>query len=182
MPRYFQLPRSDADQLLVSGRGLVSENYPAGDAVGASIGVTQTLYAGLIGLRSGDVVTSVTICSSTAAASLTLAKVGLYSTAGVQLASSATNHGAYNGATGYISTALSSAYTAPTSGVVYAVILQVGTTPTTFTRGYAINATAWGAIGSNPAIFAHQTGQADLPAPATLVTNASTLPIWFGVI
>ena len=182
MPRYLQTQPYGSSQLLVAGRGLVAENFPAGDAVGASIGITQTLYAGLIGLRGGDTATSVVLCSSTAAASLTLAKVGLYSPAGVQLAASATNHTNFNGATGFISTNLSTPYRMPASGVVYAVILQVGTTPTTFTRGFAVNSAAWGAIGSSPAVFAHQTGQADLPAPATFTTSSSSLPIWFGVV
>lgn len=172
--------RKTRAETLTTQRGFISENWPLNVAASATLCTSQVLYANLVGVRAGDSISKVVVNATVAAASLTLAKVGLYSTSGTQLAASATNHTNFNGATGFIETSLSSAYTVPADAVIYACVLMVGTTPSTLNRGNG-NANTWGAYGSNSSPYKSQTGQADLPSPATLTESGSSLPLWVGL-
>lgn len=166
--------------LRLRSQGYVSEPWPYQlFGTTATILVTQRLDGALCGLYAGDVVTGVAVGVTVNSASLTLAKVALYDTAGNLLASSANTAANYDAAANTRATlAFSTPYTVVTTGSYYACILTVGTTPPTITRGSN--------NGSNDRISSSyfypnvaQTGQADLPNPATFAQQA--IAYWIGL-
>lgn len=164
-----------APQLLTEAQGLKGENFYRGAPGGALQTITaQTVYFSLMGLRAGQVITNIYIVNG-AISTITLSKLGIYSTAGSRLAQSASN--TTNLAAGINSLALSAAYTVPTTGAYYFALLVDATTPGSFLRGGGVIGQP-NAIGSNPVLGGTQTAQADLPASATI--TASTIIGWFG--
>ncbi len=145
---------------------------------------SQKVYGSMVGLNAGDVVSNVFMALSTAGAGTTPTGIylGLYTTAGVQLAVSA-NLAANSGwtGTGIKSFALSSPYTVTTAGGYYLCLLQNGTWGTTSMQpfiGGQQTKIVQSAIGSGPTFCVAQTSQATLPSPATFVGDASNY--WFG--
>lgn len=167
--RLTTVPKSRDDLRLV-GQSILSEPYPRTSVSSQTILTSQRLEGVRVGLLSGDVVTGVAFHVQTASASLTVAKVGLYSAAGTLLASSADFSGTLNGATGLIQGAFSSTYAITSSADYVVALLNVGTTPATLYRSSNVSALVAGAgtIGHG---WVSQTGQADLPASATFAAG-----------
>jgi hypothetical protein len=172
---YVNYPKKSRDDILATAQGLISQNFDrqAGGGSG-SIMVDGTAYFLSVGLRANDVVSNVSIIVSTAGATLTLSKVGLYNKAGTRLAVSA-DQGAGWETTGLKTVALASSYTVPADDGYYLAIVSKGTTLPTLLRG-AANANGATALGTGMRAYAMQTGQTDLPASATF---AATAPIAF---
>lgn len=179
----FYYPRRERDQLALTARGLIAEAHdmvnPAGNAL-----ASQTVYASLLGLRSGDTVTNIVVNVQVAGAGTVPTDVffGLYSTAGTRLALTAdVSADAGLTATGYQDFALTAPYQVTADDGYYVVALQNGswgTTAVQLTRG-PNNAPVVGALGASAAVAVQQTGQASLPASATWAVGA--FPFWFGV-
>lgn len=164
-------------------QGLIAETLPRAQA-GLYVGgtVSGTLFAVGVPLLAGDVVSNLSIIVTAAGAAATLSKLGLYSKAGVLLASSVDQGTSWQSA-GPKTVAMSTPYTVPTTDLYYVALLYVGTsTLAAFARGWGSGTTALiAAIGSGSLPFASQAGLSDLPAPATLVNTAAPLAFWMGV-
>lgn len=147
---------------------------------------SQTLFGTLVGLLASDVVTNVYICVGATAVGTqpTGIFLGLYSTGGALLASTADLHASaiWTGGNKVVQAAFSSPYTVTASGGYYLAFLQNGTWGTTalqLLRGNQTAATLGTALsgGVTPAVT--QTGQATLPSTATFTSGATT-NYWFG--
>ncbi len=171
----------DRAQVLRIGQGYFAETYQRPSNQSGSLAATQLLYGMAVGLLAGDVVTNMTVPVQTAGASVTLAKVALYSKTGTLLASSADASASFN-STGLKTVAMSSAYTVPTDDLYYAAFLAVSTvTMPTILRGMgSVTAACAGGIGSGSPVQVVQTGQADLPSPATFVVGSGNT-VWIGL-
>jgi hypothetical protein len=168
---------ADRYQLALTGQGIIAESYPRHVAVATSGLVTQTLYASLVGLKAGDVVSNISTMMGTNGATLTLTKVAIYSKASGLLASSADNSAAFtSGAVTMVTTALTAPYTVPASDAYYLALLCVGTTPPALYRAFASSSALYSGFGSGVRLVGQQAAQADLPATATLAV--SLLSIW----
>ena len=77
------------DQILREAQGVKGENFTRYMGQASSLLVDGTVYYLLTPFLAGDVVTNIIPSVATGGATVTLAKVGLYSAAGVKLASSA---------------------------------------------------------------------------------------------
>ena len=166
------------EQLRVEAQGLLAESFSRGNIGSQTLLTTQKLEGALVGLRAGDTVTGVAVAVQANSASLTVARVALYSTAGVLLASSTNSAAIWDAGAGtVVSRAFTTPYTVTTAGGYYACLLAVGTTPPTIYRGS--NLGVMEGIGAGFPAFVLQTGQANLPSPATLTEE--TVCWWMGV-
>lgn len=176
--RITQSAEKPYSQILTEGVGLKGENFYRG-AVG-SVSQTfanQTVYYTLLPLRAGDIVTNMYFVCNGVVQTITTNKMGLYTTASSRVAISANN--TTNLATGPTPAfVLTSPYTVPTTGVYYAALLVDATTPGAFVRGASIT-TVVPAVAGGPFLSGTQTGQADLPATATISSSGGGLA-WVG--
>ena len=168
--------------LMLSGQGLISQNFERTASAAGLIMVDGTAYFMAVPLLAGDVVSSVSIAATTVGAGMTLSKVGLYALDGTRLAVSADLGAGWEGTDGTKTGALTAPYTVPTSGLYYAAIIgKTGTTMPTLLRGLSNTIIdAMTAIGSGACPAGSQTGQTDLPASAT-ITPAVGIGFWVGV-
>lgn len=148
-------------------------------ASASSVTVTQRLYGVSIGLLAGDLVSNLIAACNTANNTPTLTKLGLYSQAGVLLASSADASSAF-GSTGLKVTAMTTPYLVPADDMYYAAFLNVATT------GAALNrlnggSSAFQASTGGAAPQVNQDTQSDLPASATFTATANAFGLWIAV-
>lgn len=168
------------DGIRLAGEGLKGETISRQSPLGATITVDGTAYFSGLGLMAGDVVTKLYVMVSTLGNTMTLSKVGLYSKAGTLLASSADQGSSWSSATGLKEISLVSPFTVVTTDLYYcALVSKASVTLPTLLRGAA--SSAQGAIAVPGAVQAYgtQTGQTDLPSPATIGTTAP-ISYWFG--
>lgn len=178
MTSYRIPPGKDLARLLAEGQGLKGENFPRHLASGGQLSVSQTAYFQLMPFRAGDLVTNIHVMIiTTGSSSTTKCKVALFNTAGTQLAVSA-DLGTSWETTGLKTHALGTPYSVPTDGVIYVAIHHVASTAATILRATAV-AGVHTAVGSGAFILGAQTGQADMPSPAT-IANASQFGFWMG--
>jgi hypothetical protein len=170
----------DRELIALLARGYQSWTYDQIlSATNGSLTSGTVRYCGLP-LLSGQVITNIHFNCLATAATVTLQRVGIYSSALALLASSASGT-TYLNALGFRSVALSAPLNVPADGWYYAAIISVATT-------------AGGVGGMSPvssgalqppsgALYrsADQSGQADLPGTAALSLVGSSLPLWFGV-
>lgn len=121
------------DDLRLKEMGLVAESFNVAHASSNLVAVTGTVYMQLVGLKGGDVISKVIVFinASTLPAGITLARVALYKRDGTMLASSASNHAAFNGVNNtFVTTNLTTPYIVPQSapGGYYLAFVQVGAT------------------------------------------------------
>jgi hypothetical protein len=170
--------RKERYQIAVDAQGLKGEAFPRSNLGNSSL-TTQRMNGTLLGFREGDVVTNVCCALQANGATLTLAKIGLYSTAGVLLASTAESSSSFtSGAPKTISLPLTSPYTILTQGGYYIAILVVGTTMPNVYRGGVVAGTGL-AFSGGVRFNNSQAGLTDLPANATFA-DADNLVVWFG--
>lgn len=146
---------------------------------GAQALATQQMEASGVYLYAGEVVTNVSYETTVAATSVTLGRIGLYKSDGTLLASCANDTAIWTAAAALRTKALSAPYTVLLDGFYYFGLLAVftGTAPQV-ARG--TNPSGAGtAIGAGLAPCLRQTGQTDLPSPATFA--ASTFNVWAGI-
>lgn len=142
---------------------------------------TQVMTAAALYLEAGDVVTSLTFCSATTAASVpTNWWFALYSTAAtpVLLAQTADQTTTAWAANTPKTVALAAPYTVPTSGIYYAAIMVKATTPPTL-LGATLNANAAAAVVTGQKVLANTSGSAlTTTAPGTIATptTIATVP------
>lgn len=162
------------------GMGYYAEPYPA-MLSSHTITVTQTVYGIGIGLLEGDVVSNLSVRVSVAGNTVTLAKLGLYSKTGTLLCSSA-DSGASFASTGTKTLPMTTPFTVLATDFYYAAFLGVSAvTMPDMWRASNLLAAGWGGVGVGAAILVNQTGQADLPASATLVAQGANTAWWIGV-
>lgn len=156
-------PRRDLEAL---GFGIVSEpfsRFACSGTVGAASG---DLILVALGIRQNDLITGVALGCNGSGNTITLAKVGLFSSTGTRLRISADQSA--NMTAGFKTFAFTATYTAPANAMVYAAIVQVGTTPAVIYRaggaGGAGTSLAEGVVAGFPAPMLVYTGQADIPA------------------
>lgn len=171
------LPQPRTSRLDIYDRALgFITAFPPGEntvAAGSSTVVpsgTLILIGGA--LRAGEVVSKIAWHITTAAAGLTLAKVGLYkptaATTATLLASSADNSAAFTAANSIVATSLSTPYAVTSEGFYYIGLVVVGTTgPTVVRSNGTFNPAAY---LTNPIPAAKVTGLSDIPASASLST------------
>lgn len=127
---------------------------------------SQELTIGLVGLVAGDVVKGVSFNLTVSGVTMTLFKVGLYDTSGNLLASSADQSGTIN-STGKKEIAFSSAFPVINTAAYYIGVICVFSAGTvSITRGASSSLLSL-AVDSGKTPIAKQTGQSDLPSPAT---------------
>lgn len=164
-------------QLVLDARGLLAETIDEKACNLTSAPAAGTMVAGLVGLRSGDSVTGVAVHVTANGASVTLAKVALYDTAGGLLASSADVDSTFT--SGSVPrkqmTAFTSPYSVVADGAYYLAFLSVGGTSPTVLRA---NSNASAALTGESLAYAAQAGQTDVPGTATLVSASNST--WLG--
>lgn len=181
-------PSATRSQVRDTARGLKGQVW---DLTAASPGTnatatSQTLYGTMAGFVAGDVVTSIYVCLQTAAvgATPTDVRLGIFSKAGAQLATTANlnSNSAWLG-TGYIHAfPLTTPFVTNSDTALYLGFWKNGvwgTTEPTFAVGNDASAAyAVGLVDSQFLPVVKQTGQTSFPTNATLV--ADTQNMWFG--
>lgn len=168
----YEAGSSRRESLLMQAENIKGQNFPRQAAAGTAIMVDGTAYFQGVGLVAGDIVTKIMVCVTTLGASVTLSKVGLYTTGGSLLASSADQGTAWQ-STGIKEISLSSPFTVVTSGAYYlAVISKASVTLPTLLRGNSTGG-ASAAITGGVQAFGTQLAQTDLPSPATIASTAA---------
>lgn len=164
---------------LMAGLGYYAETYPQANHSGPSALNSGGCHFVGIGLLAGDVVTSITVQVEAAGVTVTLAKNALYTTAGTLLASSASGHASF-GSLGMKTLAMTSPYTVTSDGMYYVCHLQVAATPAQIMKGSNGLGSSQG-VGSGSRVQGFQSGQTDMPTPATISLSASSLGVWMAV-
>lgn len=168
----------------LAAQGLISQNLDRQSAgLTSSTMIDGTVYAMLVPLRAGDVVTNISlILNGPAGADVTASKVGLYSLAGTLLASSADQGTAWQ-SVGTKTVALASPYTVPATGGYYAALFAKATTtlPKPFCGAGSASQINGAAIGSGAHPSGIMASQTDLPATATFTFTASLISYWVGI-
>ena len=183
-PSAAELERQSRAGIMLSGQGLISQNYDRLAALGSGgfVAVGGTIYGVAIPLLAGDVVSNLSVMVTTAGSGVTASLLGLYDTAGTRLAVSADQGTAWQ-STGLKTVAMTTPYAVPATGLYYgAIIATASTTVPAFHRAatnasIAINV----AVGSgiNPIVF--MTGQTELVASATFSAGVGGVCYWVGV-
>lgn len=175
-------------RVLNEAMGFYAETYPTLAGQGVSTTGTQRVYGVAIGLLAGDVVSNLSVRLITSGNTVTLAKLGLYSKAGVLLASTADMSTQMNAAAGLktapVALVSGQPFTVPADDLYYAAFLAVsGVTMPSLGRVSAFGADALTApVGSGSLAVVTQTGQTDLPAQATFTAGGgSAIVVWIGV-
>jgi hypothetical protein len=173
----------------LDGRGLLCENIDLGDA-GQNIPYTsqRAYFFGNLGILNGDTVAGVVLSILTAAVGVTNptgAYVGLYNTAGTQLAvSSNLNASALWKATGFALLPFSSTYSAVADIAVYAALLINGawaTTQASFFGGNGGIKNIGTKIAGKMALVQTVEAQTTLPTPTATPADNAANAMWCGL-
>lgn len=165
-------------QTMMEGLGVFAQTADRDAGTSRTQLTSGTARYNNIGLRAGDLVTSMVVCVAVVGAGLTLSKVGLYSKTGAQLAVSADQGTSWENL-GYRVAPMVTPYRVSVSDVYFAAILGVGGTQPQMPRGVS-NTPTVAAQGSFPASAYDQSGLTDLPSPA--VYAAGSAVFWVGVL
>lgn len=179
-------PRSRQGGYYKARGDYMQENYPLMLATTNFLPTSQTAVFQLLSADIGDVITGIALCINVAAvgAGPTGIYVGLYDSAGVQLAVSAnlTANGQW-----LVATPAKFAFTTPyavlSNAGVYAMFLQNGTFATTQPQLARIGGGGWNSVfqtGTSLITQNTQAAQATPPSPATYTGGASNQQIWVG--
>jgi len=161
-------------QRLMAALGYTDETGPYVSANASSVTISQRLYAIATYQFAGEVITNLIVACNTAGTSVTLAKLGVLSSAGVLLASSADVSGSFASA-GKKVVPMTSPYTILTDGFYWRVFLNVAATGAALMRLNG-GSSASAAIPTFQPFQANQDAQADLPGTATRSACGSDAP------
>ena len=169
--------------LLRTAQGIVAETCPRATITGGGAMVSGTVYYMQIELVRGQILTTSHIVVGTAGSAVTFAKIGLYDTAGLLLASTADQTSAW-ATVGVHSQAFTAPYTVPTTGLYYAAWLCVAST-TVPASGIASapqvpNVGNGVAAPSGGLVFGSLVSQVDLPASGAIAAGTAPALIWVG--
>lgn len=164
-------------------QGIIAETTPRYAVIAGGLMVSGTVYYVQVYLFRGQVLATTHIVVGTAGSGVTFGKVGLYDSTGVLLASTADQTNGWT-AVGTHSQAFAVAYTVPVTGIYYAALLTLAS-PTAPSPGISSTPQAGnigngGAAPSGGLVCASQTGQTDLPAPATIAAGTAPGVFWVG--
>lgn len=165
-------------QALVTAQGLIAQNHDRQVSSNTQIMIDGTAYFMLVGLSAGDVVSNISVCVTTIGITPTLSKVGLYSRDGVLRASSAELGAVWTTATGTKTSAVSTPFTVPSDDAYYVGLVCKAATLPILAR--SANSNQFSAIGTGSIPVGTQTGQTDLPSPATIVVG-TPFGYWVGI-
>lgn len=176
--------------ILVEQLGLLAESSPLGSYVAGAALTSQRVQGVAIGLRAGDVVSSLAFCVTVAAVnggSPTHMRACLAGSTGTVLIRTADVTAAASWPIGIVSVPLSANYTVLADGLYYVVIVQngaFGTTQPSFARAAAVDVSQNAAIGSAPPRAWQWAAQTDLPAvnSALTITAATAYTIWAAAV
>jgi hypothetical protein len=175
----------DRDALVRAARGFIVESGDARWSGGSGVWISGVAsYVG-VGLFAEDKVSNLTISVvGTLASGLTLAKLGLYSKAGVLLGATADQSTSWAASAGLKTGALATPVVVPATDVYYIGALVIfSTTSPTISQHSAGTIVGQFAMPSALSSYYAQVGLADLPNPATFnPTNVTTgHEFWCGV-
>lgn len=174
-----QQRRVAGDRLLAQAQGFKWEAPgPRGTCQSATVGTSGAQYYTLIPLFAGETITGLAVDCVTGGATLTLVKLGLVSTAGTLLASTADEKAQFT-SIGVKAGAFTAAYTPPADGAAYAVVIvtHTGTGPNLVRFQSPVLPNAY---SSNALPNGRRTGLSDISA--SLPTDSTGPAFWFGVI
>jgi hypothetical protein len=165
-----------AAEILRRAQGFRGETFSRVSAVGGTAFASGDQRAVLIAMRKGEKVSSLLRQVTVAGSGVTLAKAGIWDSAGTLLASTA-DFSAAVAATGVISAPLTSSWTAPADGAYYVGDVYVGGTPPTLLRGSSgiTGYTGQALPGAKP-VSVGNSGKTDL---GTLSITSSGNAFWF---
>lgn len=170
------------EDIFRAARGFIAETIDA--RLGVSTGVMGAAgiisYAPVV-LFAGEKISNLTIYVFSAAAGLTVARLALYSSTGLQLAVTGDLSASWQ-STGAKTAALVTPYTPSAAGVYYVGGFDSGTTGPTIIRGSG--GSVFGSFlmpGFTASHHFGQTGQVDLPAQATFTTGLASHDFWCGL-
>jgi hypothetical protein len=167
----------DRSSILVNGVGYKFWAFDPSDLTTNQGLVQSQAHFSLCPIPIGTVVTNLHIFVKTPGVALSLAKMGLYTKGGIQLAESASVTTQFESA-GRATVPLITPYTIPTSDVYYAAVLCVGSTMPVVFRGFSDTLSPFAEVGSGARRYAIQNLISDLPTTASLTTD--TQAIWMG--
>lgn len=173
-----QYPPLTRYEILSQAQGFVTQNFERQASQGGQIAIDGTAYFMLVGLRAGDIVANISLCLSTAGATPTISKVGLYTKTGTQLGVSNDLGSLWMSGSGIKTGALVTPYTVPYDDAYYAAFLSKAATVPTFIKGGVSGAIPGGSPGALPC--GTQSGLTDLTGPAT-IGQASIIAYWVGI-
>jgi hypothetical protein len=162
--------------LMIRKLGYYSESFPLGAAANlTTIQTSGTVNFSPVGLLKGDVVTNIWVRVTTLASGFSGigAKVGLYTTAGVLLASSADVQASL-GSTGTKLLPLTTPYTITSDDVYYLAIITIASTPPVMVRGVLGSTVALLAGTGTASYCGHDVSETDLPATAAILYTSGT--------
>lgn len=165
------------DGISRAAQGFLVETFDRKLSASSVLPLSGDLRGALVGLRAGDVISTVSITITVAGSSVTHAQVGVYKTDGTLVASSADSAADRTAcqSTGVVTFTLATPYQVPSDdGYYLTVTLSASTTVPTLLRGSS-QAGSINAVGSGVVPTVIQTGQATVPSPATFATSASTV-------
>lgn len=164
----------DRDLLVQQARGFISETADVRSVLGSVVVLSGIASYTAVGLYAEDKITNVTIAiAGSAAAGITLSKMGLYSSTGLQLAVTADQGTSWQ--TPAIKTMpFLSPYVVPATGVYYVGFLVVFTTTgPTVPRINGGNISSQFALAGKLASCYAESGRSDLPAQAVFNAGAN---------
>lgn len=180
-------PNSSREKINAVGQGVKSQNFDRAMAANTSLlvtnGTSATLYYSLIPVQAGDLITNIYFGISALATGMVLGKVGLCTTAGVNLAVSSnqgTGWQSGTGTAGIQKVAVTTPYAVQADGVIYVQILCVAGNGTGITV-YRQNSqgTVNNQINSAARPYAALATQTDITGTQA-PSGAGALSIWVG--
>lgn len=167
-------PLVTRESVRLAARGLLMETYDltAARDIPTATATTGTAFVVLVGLLAGDLISNlVCLCQTSAGSGLTLAKMGLWSSAGTLLRATADFHSTLT--TSFNDNALTSPYQIPTTGGYYIGFVAVGTTGPSLVRSVATAAISGASLNSGALLTGSAATQTDA-ANITIVSGAGT--------
>jgi hypothetical protein len=159
-------------------QGLTGESFPRAMSSGSFAPAAGDQRAVLVGLNAGERIANLYAHVTVAGTGLTLAKLGVWDSAGSLLASTADLSATFNSGTGPKGGALSSALTVPADGGYYVGAVFVGGTPPTLLRGTSgITGYTGQAVSGGAPPSVGNTAKTDI---GTMTITASGNAPWLG--
>lgn len=164
-----------AARMVLNAQGFRGEAFSRQTATGPLSMASGDQRASLVGLSAGDQVGSIYVHITTEGTGMTLARFGVWDSAGALVASTGDASASINGATGVRGAALTSQLTVPSDGAYYIGIITVGGTPPHILRGTSgITGYTGQPLGPNLPPSVGNTGKANIGA-MTLTPSGNAL-------